>query len=829
MNTDGLNSKTAAGALGVLPAMPASLLLSLLLVAGIRLAEALQWTARFTFPAVLCGMLLSWYLKGRLPRASGVVLYVAVLLMGSLMWVVRSAAEDGRDIGVLLREQPELADMSIRLTGTAASIPAMDTAVGTGTASPESRTLFLLQTQFVGFQNETIPVRGLCRVTVDGDAVSMLRWGDTVELIGRLDLASPPMNPGEFDFARYLRRSGISAMMFLRHPAAIRTLDGSGSWSASGLLTAFRQNTVALLENHLSATNRATAEALLLGNRGHLNPEIERDFVYSGTMHLLAISGLHVGILYVFIVRVFHWLLVPRTRALVLAALVCVLYAFLTDLRPSVLRAALFIVLSVTGQILYRDFRMGTLIGLTVLILVLFDPAIAFDMGAWLSFLAVGALGWVAARSSTPADSSVPPDIVTWWDRLQEYLYQTWQWVSRSYQQMLAVTLLSAPLIATQFHLVSLTGMVVNLLLIPLTTLTLIAGYIFVAAGSLLPALATLAGYPFGGLLSLLNLSVKYSADVRTGFVMIPDLPEWFLPLWYALLAGAVLATRPRFRQMFRLSLLLLTIVQFHQVCQRPSTAGLTCTVLSVGHGNAIVVEADDRVLLFDAGAMNRGDRTADVIAGYLWSRGHRMVDAVILSHADADHYNAVRGLLEKMPIGQVLTSQQFAQSGSAEVAGLTSAMQSLEVPASLVLHGDSLQTETLRVRFLQSTEAAEHLRLASDNEGSLVAMLEYRGHRICLPGDLDGDGQKELLDSLSGCSVLVSPHHGSPAANPGALGNVTAPRHVIISAKDDRHRAALRKAFPDSKLLFTSISGAVQAHVSESGSLEIREFCNGI
>lgn len=809
--------------------MPVSLLLSLLLVTGIRIAEALQWTAALTFPAVITGMLLSWCLRRRVPRASGLVLYAAVLLMGALMWVVRSAAEDGRDIGVLLREQPDLSDISIRLTGTTASIPALDTSARTATTSPESRTLFLLQTQFVRIQNEMIPVRGLCRVTVDGDAVAMLRWGDTVELIGRLDLASPPMNPGEFDFARYLRRSGISAMMFLRHPAAIRTLHRTGSWSACGLLTAFRQNTVTLLETHLSPANRATAEALLLGNRGHLNPEIERDFVYSGTMHLLAISGLHVGILYVFIVRVFHWLLVPRTRALVLAALVCVLYAFLTDLRPSVLRAALFIVLSVSGQMLYRDFRMGTLIGLTVLILILFDPAIAFDMGAWLSFLAVGALGWVAARSSTPADSSAPPDIVTWRNRMWEHLHQAWQWIRCSYQQMLAVTLLSAPLIATQFHLVSLTGMVVNLLLIPLTTLTLIAGYLFVAAGCLLPALATLPGYPFEGLLSLLNLSVKYSADVRTGFVMIPDLPEWFLPVWYALLAGAALAARHGFRQLFRLALLLLTIVQFYQVCQRPSTTGLTCTVLSVGHGNAIVVEAADKVFLFDAGAMNRGDRTADVIAGYLWSRGHRMVDAVILSHADADHYNAVRGLLEKMPIGQVLTSQQFAQSGSAEVEGLTNALRSLETPASLILHGDSLQADALRVRFLQSTESAKDLRSASDNECSLVAVLEYHGHQICLPGDLEGAGQKELLHLLSGCSVLVSPHHGSPAANPASLGKVTAPGHVIISAKDDRHRAALRKAFPNSKLLFTGLSGAVQAHITDSGNLQIREFYSGI
>ena len=825
MNTDGSIPKTAAEISQGLPPLPVSLWLSLILVAGIRAAEALQWTAVLTFPAVLSCLLVAWWLRDRIPHVSRLILYTAVLLTGGLLWTVRDAAEDGRDIGVLLREQPELSDISVRLTGTTACIPALDARFSAGNSGQELRTLFLVQAQSLRVQDQILPVRGLCRVSVDGDAVSLLRWGDTVELIGRLDLAAGPMNPGEFDFARYLRRSGISAMLFLRHPAAIQTLQSSGMWSARGLLTAFRQNTVALLESHLSPANRATAEALLLGNRGHMNPEIERDFVFSGTMHLLAISGLHVGILYVFIVRVFHCLLVPRTRALILAALVCVLYAFLTDLRPSVLRAALFIVLNVVGQLLYRDFRMGTLIGLTVLILVLCDPAIVFDMGAWLSFLAVGALGWVASRDPAPTDSEVPADIVTWRDRLRDRLRQLGHSVLRSYQQMLAVTVLSAPLIATQFHLVSVTGMVVNLLLIPLTTLTLIVGYVFVAIGNLLPILGLLAGAPFEGLLSLLNVAVRYSADVRTGFVMIPDLPNWFLPVWYGLLAGAVLTIRPVWRQGFRVALILFAIVQFHRVCERPTTEGLTCTVLSVGHGNAIVVEVDNRVLLFDAGAMNRGDGAADVIAGYLWSRGQRMVDTVVLSHADADHYNAVRGLLEKMPVGQVLTTSQFVQSASPEVAGLTAALQQLEVPTSLLSHGDSLRTDALRVQFLQSDAAVQQLQAASDNACSLVAVLDYRGHRLCLPGDLEGVGQQDLLQSLESCSVLVSPHHGSPAANPRALGQVTTPTHLIVSSKDDRHRRALRAAYPESRLLFTGLSGAIQTHVTDSGHLQIREY----
>ncbi|MFM7830442.1 MAG: ComEC/Rec2 family competence protein, partial [Planctomycetaceae bacterium] len=245
-----------------------------------------------------------------------------------------------------------------------------------------------------------------------------------------------------------------------------------------------------LLQQHLSTPGRAAAEALLLGNRGWMSSEVERQYTVSGTMHLLAISGLHVGILYVFIVRVFHLLLVPRSRGLVLAATVCLLYAFLTDLRPSVLRSSLFILLSVIGQLLCREMRLSTLIGLTVLILAIVDPAVAFDVGAWLSFLAVAALGWVSAGSSHDQNRTAPPDVISWPQRLLMTATAAAQWTLRCSRQMLAVTLLSAPLVASQFHLVTLTGMVVNLVLIPLTTAVLIAGYIFVAVGSLIPPLA---------------------------------------------------------------------------------------------------------------------------------------------------------------------------------------------------------------------------------------------------------------------------------------------------------------------------------------------------
>ncbi|MFN5433087.1 MAG: DNA internalization-related competence protein ComEC/Rec2 [Planctomyces sp.] len=814
-----------------LVSVPAPLRAAVALIAGIRAADQWRWPTVIPAAVALVALLLSLPCRRRAPVTEQLLQLTSLLMLGGMLWSLHSFGSDGRRPASLLERNPQLQQSSLRLTGTVAGIPS--TAVADAAPAPAApaaavaapqvkiRTHFLLHAESAALTDHPESLSGLCRITVDGDVSQMLSWGDRVELTGRLELPPEPMNPGEFDYARYLRRSGISAVMFLRHPAAIRMLESAGTWSARGILNRFRCSTVQLLQQHLSPSGRAAAEALLLGNRGWMSSEVERQYTVSGTMHLLAISGLHVGILYVFIVRVFHLLLVPRSRGLVLAATVCLLYAFLTDLRPSVLRSSLFILLSVIGQLLCREMRLSTLIGLTVLILAIIDPAVAFDVGAWLSFLAVAALGWVSAGADHDQSRSAPPDAVTMPQRLLLAATAAAQWTLRCSRQMLAVTMLSAPLVASQFHLVTLTGMVVNLVLIPLTTAVLIAGYIFVAVGSLIPPLATIVAWPFSGLLELLNLGVAYSASVRSGYLLIPDLPGWFLPVWYTLLLAAA-ATRPPLRRCLQLAMVGLLLVLFPAVCSRPVISGMVCTVLSVGHGNAVVVEADDRVLLFDAGAMHRGKRTADLVAGFLWHRGHRMIDAIILSHPDADHYNAVPDLLEKMPVGQVLASHQFFASDSPEIQRLLTALQKQQIPATILQHGDSLRLAELHVDFLQGQLDSAEL---ADNESSLAAVLRCRGQSILLPGDLEGSGLQQLLSRLPACSLLVSPHHGSPAANPPELARQVRPAHVIVSDRDERHQARLRKSYPDSQLLFTGRAGAVESRIDARGRLIVSSF----
>jgi competence protein ComEC len=816
-----------------IPAVPRSLTIAAMLVAGVGLADfcAAHQCAVPAVAAISAAFLLllgaTMLRRFGWARMETAALLAAVLAVGVSLWTIRSRVDEGQDIALLAASSEFRDAPALRIIGDAANIPSLNVSKDASSMaglSDSPRTLLLLETRFVLRHEEAIRTRGLLRVLIDGDATNELSWGDRIQLTGQVDLPERTKNPGEFDFSRHMQRQGISAMAFARNPAAASVIQHASAWNPKRWFNAFRQQTVMLLRDNLTKQNRATAEALLLGNRGHLTPDVERDFIASGTMHLLAISGLHVGILFVFLVRIQNLLLVPRTRALLLAGLVCVFYALLTDLRPSVMRATCFILLYILGQTLYRDIRMGSLIGATATLLILLDPSIVFDVGAWLSFLAVSALGWVSEHEPPPEDRRAPPDAVTWQDQFRELMGRSIEWVSLNYRRMLAITILAAPLVATQFHVVSLLGMVINILMIPATAMTLICGYIAIFIGLFVPPVASITAMPFDYMLSALQFGVSLAADVRVGFVMTPDLPSWFIPIYYGFLALSVAARHTVVRRSFRISLLIYVIIVFRMICQVPEHHGLTCSVLSVGHGNAVVVQTpDNRVLLFDAGAMHRGERTADTVSRFLWNRGYRMIDAIVISHPDLDHYNAVASLLERMPVGQVFLTEEFVRTASPAVQRVLDGISNLNLPVSILSTGDSVACGDLHIAFLKAdTLAGSDL---SDNEASVTAVLEYRGRRICLPGDLEGNGQLQLLPGLPQCDVLMSPHHGSPKSNMPALAAAIDPKYVVVSSRNDHSRNHLAQVYRPASVDYTSTSGCITVHVSPDGTLDVKPF----
>ncbi|MCA9035931.1 MAG: ComEC/Rec2 family competence protein [Planctomycetaceae bacterium] len=768
----------------------------------------------------LCGLLVaSWFGKARTHR----ILFIGSFLAGALLlqrqdFNLRAQAE-------LLPHSDE--GVTVRVRGQISSIPSVREkreSWQTTEGQKPLQTVFILQSQEIAGLSDDGNASGISvrpprfRVIVDGNALSRAGWGDTVELTGKLLTVFPPSNPGEMNYENFLFRQRLSGILFVQHPYAMIPVDSLSWWNPRRRLNQARQEASRLISQHLSPQHRPLAEALLLGNRGFLQASSERQFILSGTLHLLAISGLHTGILFLFIRRVLHVLLVQHSHALILAAISCLLYALLTDLRPSVLRATVFLLLSTISQLTGRPMRTSNQIAVTVILLAVFDPALIFDSGAWLSFLAVSALACVdSARGARQTEQGVPIDAITWEEWFRERASNAGLWLAYRYRQMLAVTLFSMPMVASQFHVISLSGVLINVLLIPLTAFTMVAGFLFLLSGLLLPWLAIPPAFVFGSLLQVLQSIVSFAAGFDAGAVTIADLPAWFCPTFYGILAFQILTRRPRWRYCLLTIQLVCVIIAFRLASAPPMHSGeLHCTVLNVGHGNAaILITPENHVILMDAGALNRGHRTSETIANCLWHLGYRMVDAVIVSHADADHYNALPGLLEMIPVGQLITTTEFIRSDAAPVQELLEDVKDRRIPVTIVASGDRMTLGETMITFFRADSALS--QELNDNELSLLSVAEYRGHRIAFPGDLDGRGFEQVSPELPECDLLISPHHGSLNSNNSDTKRVFQPETVIVSSRNDATKAQLSRIFGErTRFLFTSVCGAVSIRITE-------------
>lgn len=657
------------------------------------------------------------------------------------------------------------------------------------------------------------------QVSLAGNARGRLSCGDLVTIQGQAVRPSGASNPGQFDFRRRLTSRGVMRQLFVNHFSAIHLVEKAAWWNPFRWASWLRADAERILDTSLDGRNQQLAVAMFLGNRSQLPYELRDAFVASGTMHLLAISGLHVGILSLFVVRLFHVIGVSRGKALLAMMIVICGYAMITGFRPSVVRATLFLLLFGISQLLGRQQRLLDLLSLTALIMTMWAPELLVDTGAWLSFLSVGALAWYSNQTGTSRDDrDAPEDQRSIRQMFFGWIGSVWKQTLQRYGQMLSILLFTLPLTTSEFHVLSAVSLLVNVLLILYTFFVLGAGYLTLVVGVLLPVAGWIPSSVFSILLSVFSTMVNWASDLSYGHFYLADFPVWFLPVWYGGLVAMVVSRLPVIRCGFAILLGVLAVAGLRAALEEPHDAALTVTVLDIGHGNATVIECGDQVMLVDSGSLNQGRQAAEIVSEYLWTRGWNHIDQVVISHADSDHYNAVPTLLARFPIGHIVTSKQFTQSTDEAVQVFMKLVQQKEIDVRIVASGQRIPLREGQLQILQPDPLLLPAN-ASDNETSLVVKVKLGEINVLLPGDLEQRGLQLLLPKLGKAFVLVSPHHGSRHSNPVELAISVVPALVVVSARDTSSRKHLENVYGDSDAVWwTSESGAVQLMLREGG-----------
>ncbi|MDA1054257.1 MAG: ComEC/Rec2 family competence protein [Planctomycetota bacterium] len=698
----------------------------------------------------------------------------------------------------------------------------------------EERSVLLVAVTQVRDGTEWRTASGLLQVTVPG-RLNEVQAGDRLRIFGSLSASSPPLNPGEFDFANSQRQRRMLCRMSVDAPECITVVERSSWWNPRTAIHAIRGRSNEILAKHLQPEQAELASAILLGIREQIDSQRLDLFMTTGTVHLLAISGLHVGMLAAgfWVLTRLGWM--PRRTTLYFAIALFVFYALFTDARPPVVRAAVLISAMCVARLLgRRAFEFNTL-ALAALILLAVNPTNLFQAGTQLSFLAVTTL---ACSPKLSIAIFMPLAPFQREDPLQRLILQSRPWPVRQlkaayeffWQLGLASTviwLVALPLVMYRFHLVSPIAVLLNPVVWVPMGVALFSGFGVLVFGWTVPPLADVSGWVCNQSLSFIEQCVLWADEIPGGHAWVPSPPLWWVLLFYIALAIAV--AFPRFRVTLRwLTAMTATWFALGFVLtvgplarwEANQSERLACTFVAVGHGTSVLVELPNgKTLLYDGGSLGSSRSAVQPISATLWSRGITHLDAIVISHADADHYNAVPGVLERFTVGAVYVSPVMFRDAPPALEALRDAIHSAGVPLRELDATDRLDGGVgVELEILHPPPSGV---VGSDNANSIVLRISYQGRTILLPGDLETPGLEDLMAEMPlDCDIVMAPHHGSLRSDPLGFSAWTTPEHVAISGGAGRDVGAVRWAYEygGAKVTHTAVDGAIRFEISAAG-----------
>ena len=802
----------------------------------------------FVWLSACVASLLAWWLsnkasliecnrEGVAHLRSSILLTAAFVSLGGGWHHVRWNWYPDNHIACFATEDPQLCCVRGRLISEPRMIVRGDTESALDPLQEPIQTRLRLRLDGIRDKTDWVSVAGQVDVFLH-ETIEDTRAGDQLQVHGKLFGLKPPTNPGQFDFQNYLRSHGRFATVHVYDSHSIQLLNRPERWQGAQLLSKVRRRLNDVAWQFIDGDEAGFATAILLGNREQLSPSRRAAFLETGTAHLLAISGLHVGILAASIFLLCRIGLVERRKCLIATIVFVLVYMWLVEFRPTVVRAAILISLFCLGRLAGRSTYSFNLLAASAWIVLLINPSDLFGVGPQLSFLAVATLvfakDWIWwPRSDDPIKRLIAGSRPFW----LRWLYGLGRSFRATALASAMIWLCAAPLVAWHFHLVAPVGLILNpLLMVP------IACGLYAGAATLL--FGWLTDWPaefFGWLCELtlggIEAAIQVAQALPLSHFWTAGPPLWSLILFYALVFVCVIYPTTRLPGRWVaclgigwLAFAWLLPIQAFSTDRDAAERQLVCTFVDVGHGTSVLVQfPDGKNLLYDCGSFSSSRYGQQNVSSVLWSQQIVHLDAVVLSHADVDHFNAMPGLCERFSIGAVYISPQMLQSDSESVAVVLRAIKDHAIPLKVITSDFETRSDDGSIA-IEVLSPIDELKGSNDNADSLVLRVSSCGRSVLLPGDLEAERLSELLNRTPIHSdLLMLAHHGSPNSRPLDLIEWCQPSVVVASCGRGRLKAevaTLMAALP-CQFFRTDKDGAIRVAMSTAG-LQVKTYPAG-
>ncbi|SDI34641.1 DNA internalization-related competence protein ComEC/Rec2 [Natribacillus halophilus] len=642
-------------------------------------------------------------------------------------------------------------------------------------------------------------------------AFQQLNPGHECTIAGEISTPSSARNFNAFDYQNYLYEQGVHwTLQHVHGEDEMSCREADGTWLTS--LKQWRHTGIRYIEDVFPPELQGLAAALLFGERSHMEADTLEAYQDLGIIHLLAISGLHVGIVSGFLFLLFVRSGISRERVCELLLLLLPVYALLAGAAPSVLRAVLmtcFVLLCFRFRIQLQPID-G--ISLAFLVLLMHDPYLLFHVGFQLSFTISFALIASAA---------------------------IFRQAKRRIHQFMLVSMLaqviSFPLIVYHFHTYSLVSLPLNIIYVPIVSLIILPMvWILFFLSMLTTFLASFWFFLLENIVAFLHGFFTFLHQ-NGGMIAVFGRPSgvWVIAMFVIIIVALILFEKRRKTVIFAISLFVATAI--FQYVQPYVDGQLRVTFIDVGQGDSILIELPYRqaVYLIDGGGTvmfpredwqereQQPDPGRQTVVPYLQSLGIRHVDKVIVTHGDYDHYGGLFAVTEQMDVGTLLYPRVEVDGPAVEAFLLHAREQGAEL--AFVHEGMHWSVGAYTFQILHPTRHGDG---QTDNDDSIVIDANMYDTRWLFTGDLEAEGEQRLVREYPHlrADVLKAGHHGSQTSTTQAFVEHLEPTAAVISAgKDNRYNhphpdviSNLEEA--DVHIYRTDLQGAIRFVYQDTG-----------
>src|SRR5438876_2004470 len=573
-----------------------------------------------------------------------------------------------------------------------------------------------------------------------------VRWrgrpnvGDEVALFGTFQPIEAPRNPGEFDMRAYLARRDVKNLFIVRYPENGRILAPGSGFSVLRAAARSREWMQRILSRDLEDSPDVVGLicGTALGLRHQTRDDIEEPFQQTGTLHLFAVAGLHVGIVARLLWTLAMVMRLPRKPATALIIPLLFFYAAITGLHTASVRAAVMSALLLGGIFFDRKGLALNSLAAAAFLILLFDSNQLFTSGFQLSFAVVGTIVLLAdpmfvrfERAFAP-DSFLPPALLS---RAQRFCIKVGRNVARGASVSLAAWIGSLPLIYWYFYLITPVSLLANLLVVPIAY--------FVLALAMLSLLVA----PVSGHLSIIfnNANWLISHSLLVLVHLFATLPGGHVYL-------------PRFTE-------------------RP--APIMITVLDEGTGGAAHVRANNYDWLIDCGSQRNYEHT---LKSFLHSNGINRIEGILLTHGDAQHIGGAADTVADFAPREIYDNPLDVRS--AVKRRLSEALQLARIKPRHLVRGDSLFFGgDVHADILYPTP---DLKITAADDAPLIVQLVIENVRVLFESDAGANAEAALLEAGDNLQsdILIKGQHHSGGSGTAQFLEAVKPKVIVATSR---------------------------------------------